>query len=316
MDKHWDAYGELSLVHFLAFPECMQGSGPILESISKIAEDDFFSGIEISRINNAALRREAASLIEQSHLKVDYGVHPMILGEKLNLNALDSGERLKAISAVESYIPQATELGARRYVLLSGPDPGPAFRAEAHKLLIDSLLRLCESARRSGLSVILETFDREVDKKAFIGPVKEAANLSAAIKKDFPDFGLLYDMAHMLLLDETPRPALQELKNSLAHAHLGNCVKVPGRRCYGDLHPRFGFPGGENDTPQVVEFLDALFEIGYLGGKSLKGGAPGVGFEVRPQSGESSNAILANIKRTWRAAWPAVRHESTMTARS
>ena len=150
----------------------MKGEGPILETVDLIAQDDFFSAIEVSRINDASLRKQVAQLIEQTHLKVDFGAHPMILGDKLNLNSLDTSERTNAIRTLETYMDQAVELGTKRYVLLSGPDPGEAKRADATAALIDSLRNLCESARTRQLSVVLETFDRKVDKKALIGPAQ------------------------------------------------------------------------------------------------------------------------------------------------
>jgi len=306
MDKHWDAYCGLSLVHFLAFPDCGGGDGPILETVTQIAGDDFFSAIEISRVNDPSVRRQVAQLIEQTHLRVDFGAHPMILGGKLNISSLDSSERTKARQALEPYVDQAAEIGARRFVLLSGPDPGEDKRATATQYLIESLQQLCAYARERHMPVVLETFDRKVDKKALIGPADEAAAVAAALRKDFPDFGLLYDQGHMVLLDETPLQGLGRLKEYLVHVHVGNCVKVPGRASYGDFHPRFGFPGSANDVPELVEFLDALFQVGYLSENPAVGSRPGVGFEVRPQAGETSAAILANIKRAWREAWPSV----------
>jgi sugar phosphate isomerase/epimerase len=154
---------------------------------------------------------------------------------------------------------------------------------------------------------VLETFDREVDKKALIGPAKEAAAVAAELRQDFADFGLLYDMGHMVLLDEKPFPALGILKEYLCHVHVGNCVKVPGRPSYGDSHPRFGFPGSENDVPELVEFLQALFKVGYLIENPAMGKRPAVGFEIKPQADETSTAILANLKRAWREAWPQVK---------
>jgi sugar phosphate isomerase/epimerase len=306
MDKHWDAYCSLSIVHFLAFPECQGGDGPVLETVTQVAEDDFFSAIEITRINDASVRRQVAQLIEQTHLDVDFGVHPMILGGKLNLNSLDSSERTKARQTLEPYVDQAAEIGARRFVLLSGPDPVEEKRAAATQYLIESLQQLCAYARERRLPVVLEIFDRKIDKKALIGPADEAAALAVALRKDFPDFALLYDQAHMVLLGETPLQGLTKLKDYLAHVHVGNCVNVPGRPSYGDFHPRFGFPGSVNDVPELVGFLDALFQVGYLSENPPLGNRPGVGFEVRPQAGETSAAILANIKRAWREAWPAV----------
>jgi sugar phosphate isomerase/epimerase len=231
----------------------------------------------------------------------------MILRDRLNINSLDSSERATATQALEHYMEQAAEMGARRFVLLSGPDPGQAHRAAATEALIESLQELCAYARRCRLSVVLETFDREVDKKALIGPAEEALVVAVMVKKSFPDFGLLYDMGHMVLLGETPLGALRKLQGHLAHVHVGNCVKVAGRPSYGDTHPRFGFPGSENDVPELVEFLDALFQVGYLNEDTPINKRPGVGFEVRPQAGETSTGILANIKRAWRQAWPSVR---------
>jgi sugar phosphate isomerase/epimerase len=310
MDKHWDGYCGLSLVHFLAFPQCGSGDGPILETISRIAEDEFFSGIEVSRINDKNVRKQAASLMEQAHLNVDFGVHPVILGEKQNLNSLIDGERRRACAVVESYLEQAAELGAKRFVLLSGLDPGEADREDATKALIESLQHVCGTAKQYELAVVLETFDRTVDKRALIGPAGEACLVAAEIRKDFPAFGLLYDMGHMVLLGEEPAQAMKQLGSCLVHVHLGNCVNVPGRPGYGDLHPRFGYPGGANDVPEVVEFLNALFEVGYLKeGNQLK--RPGVGFEIRPQDGEEPLAILWNLKRVWREAWPRVQPKAS-----
>jgi hypothetical protein len=72
---------------------------------------------------------------------------------------------------------------------------------------------------------------------------------------------------------------------------------------YGDQHPRFGFPGGENDTPEVTRFLEKLFAIGFLGGAER----PFVGFEVKPQAGESPKAVIANAKRVFNEAWSLIR---------
>ena len=76
------------------------------------------------------------------------------------------------------------------------------------------------------------------------------------------------------------------------HAHVGNCVKAAELAGYGDRHPRFGFPGGENGVPELVDFLQALFAVGYLK-KTPDGSKPWVGIEVKPMPGETSEAVLA-----------------------
>ena len=303
MNTDWHGHCNLSLVHFMAFPECQDGNGPIVDSIGQIVEDGFFSAIEISWINNPKLRTQIAQMIEQAGMHVSFGAHPIILQGKLNLNSLDPNERAHARETLKPYIDQASDMGAQSFVIMSGQDPAKSERRAATEALIDSIMNLCEYANRQNVSITLETFDREVDKKALIGPAKDAADLAIHIKSSFPNFGLLYDMGHMPLLDEFPLPALTTLRDHLVHVHVGNCVKVPGRISYGDLHPRFGFPGSENDVPELVEFIRSLFQIGYLHDDTSRDHLPWIGFEVKPQEGETSSTILDNIKRTWIDAW-------------
>jgi len=45
------------LVHFMAYPEVMKGEGSILEKLQKIAEDDFFTAVEIFWIKDEGFGR-------------------------------------------------------------------------------------------------------------------------------------------------------------------------------------------------------------------------------------------------------------------
>ena len=36
MDRHWSNFCTLSIVHFMAFPECIGGDVPIFETVTKI----------------------------------------------------------------------------------------------------------------------------------------------------------------------------------------------------------------------------------------------------------------------------------------
>jgi len=293
------SYMKVGIVHFMAFPNCIKGEGPIYDTLTKIVEDDFFSSVEITWIKDPAERQRVKSLLAASQMAVGYGAQPPLLMGKLNLNSFDAGERQKAIDQVKACTDEAAEVGAKAIAVLSGPDPGEK-RDEAMKLLIDSLQQLAAHAKEKGLRLILESFDSKYDKKCLIGPAKDALVLSKAMKKDFPDFGIMVDLSHLPIQDESPRKSLGTLKKMhIAHIHIGNAVKQQGHSLYGDLHPRFGTPGGENDVPQLVEFLKALFEIEYLG----KGKRPIVAFEVKPYGDETSGIVIANAKRTLQDAW-------------
>ena len=172
-------------------------------------------------------------------------------------------------------------MGAKRIAFLSGKDPGEKDRGAAVKALVKSVKELCAYGREKGIALTCETFDRDVDKRALIGPSALAAEFAAQVRADYPEFGLMYDLSHQPLLGEKSEDALRELKEYLVHIHVGNCVVTPGVPGYGDLHPRFGWPGGSNDVPELAEFIRALFKVGYL--REGKKERPWVGFEVKPR---------------------------------
>jgi len=305
MDKHWTHYCTMSIVHFMAFPAAGGGEGPIAETVAKIAEDPFFGAVEITRINDPAERAAVKSILEASHLRVGYGAQPVVLMGKLNPNSLDEAERRHAVDELKPRIDEAAEIGARRMAFLSGKDPGEHHRRAALEALAKSVKELCAYGQQQGIALTLETFDRGVDKKALIGPSALAAEFAAEVRRDFPDFGLMYDLSHMPLLFEQAQPALELLKDHLVHIHVGNCVVEPGVPGYGDLHPRFGWPGGCNDVPELTEFIRALFAVGYL--KAGSPDRPWVGFEVKPQSAaETPQQVIAGTQRAWQEAWSRV----------
>jgi sugar phosphate isomerase/epimerase len=305
MDKHWSAYLTLSIVHFMIFPETMKGEGPVLETVRKIADDPFFGGIEISWIKDAEVRKQVKSLLEVAGLGVAFGAQPTLLMQKLDLNSADSEMRARAVAQLKEDIDLAAEMEINRLAALSGSDPGDAERPAAIDRLAASLAEVCEYGKSHGVGITLETFDRTVDKKALIGPAAESAAFSARMRRAYPDFGLMYDLSHQPLLEEPILPALQTVKDQLVHAHVGNCVMVPGRPGYGDQHPRFGFPGGENGVAELTAFLCGLFEVGYLK-RTPDASKPWVGIEVKPMPGETSDMVLANTKRAWIEAWARV----------
>ena len=296
------SYMQVGIVHFMAYPECMKGEGPIYDTLTKIVEDEFFAAVEITWIKDPAERARVKTLLATSHLTVGYGAQPCLLSQKLNLNHFDAAERKKAVDQVKACIDEAAEVGAGAVAVLSGADPGTR-REEAFALLVDSVTELCGYAKTKGLRFVLESFDSKYDKKCLIGPAKDALALCKAVRKTYPDFGIMVDLSHLPIQDETPTQVFGTLKKeNIGHIHIGNSVKQAGHPAYGDQHPRFGLPGGENDVPQLVEFLKVLFEIGYLG----KGRRPVVAFEVKPLPGETSGAVIASAKRTLLEAWALV----------
>jgi len=296
-------YMKVGLVHFMAFPATIKGEGPILETIKKMALDDYFTAIEITTIRNKEERLKAKQMLESSHMTVAYGAQPRLLTTGLNINDLNEEGRQKALANLKEGVDEAYEMGATGFAFLSGKYE-EATKEASYQALVKSTKEICAYAKSKGsMKVSLEVFDYDVDKKSLIGPASLALRYAKEVKAEHPHFGLMVDLSHIPLIHETIEEALLPVKDYISHAHIGNCVvKSPGMPAYGDVHPRFGFPNGENDVDEVVAYLKVLLDIGYLNDKN----PPIVSFEIKPFGDEDPDIVIANAKRTLNEAWARV----------
>jgi len=303
MDKSQDAYLKMGIVHFMAFPELAGGRGPWEESVKLIALDPFFSAIEITHIADDEQRRRVRDICRLANLDISFGAQPAILSQGLDLNSLEESQRSHAVDKLKSLVDEACFMGAESFVVLSGKDPGPNRRSEAVQALTRSFGELCVySYGQMGPKIVAEVFDCDVDKCCLMGPAPLAREVGEAVCRDHDNFGLLVDLSHIPLLRESPRQALEPVKEFLTAAHLGNAVLQEGLPGYGDYHPIFGTPGSANDVPEMVDFLRTLVEIGFLDGRKR----PLVSFEVKPLEGQDSLLVIANAKRALQRAWAQV----------
>jgi sugar phosphate isomerase/epimerase len=300
MKDPWQPYLQLGVVHFMAFPECLGGDGPQFDTLAAVCHDPFFDAVDVGPMNDAAQRRACAALLRDCQMTVTFACQPLQLRLGLDLNAADKAERERALTAILDQIDQAKELGAGRLALMSGKNVAGADRAGALERLLDSLRRICKEARdRAGLPVVLEIFDYDVDKKALVGPCATAATVARAVKRDYPDFGLLHDLSHIYLCHEEPARHFPLIREHLVAMHMGSSVSDPKHPLFGDSHPLFGMAGGDSDVPQLRDFIKVLFDVGYL----RPGRRPVCAFEIKPPSGVSPQTAIANMKRTWQRAW-------------
>ncbi len=307
MQEPLETYCHVGIVHPMAFPECLGGEGPILETLAQVATDTFFSAVEVGWIKDPKVRAQAADLLSTSGLEVIFAAQAALLQQDLSLCELDAGKRQQAVGSTKQLIDQAYHLGAALMVVMSGPDPGEADRPKATEALIGSLKELCgyaqERAEERMLSISLENFDRDIDKRQLVGPTREAAEIAEAVWGECSNFGLTIDLSHLPQLNERIDETALAAVDHLIHAHIGNCVIADqGHAAYGDKHPRFGVAGGAVGTEEVRRFLEALIYAGYFR-RNTPTTMPVVSFEVRPAEGESPDLVIANAKRTLIQAW-------------
>ncbi len=289
----------VGILHFMAYPQCMCGEGPIVETVASIADDLFFDHIELTQMKSPLVRSQVHEIVEASRIAASFGAQPIILGGNLDLNHPDRMERHRAVKAVQWGIEQARELSCDSVTVLSGPVTED--RKEAKERLVDSLKRLCAYGSPRGIQIRLETFDQVAyGKNGLIGPTEDAVEVSEEVRKEYSDFGIVVDLSHLPLMDETAKKALDVARDHLVHVHIGNCaMDNPQHPAYGDNHPRFGASGTRNDVPELAEFLRHLLDMGYTSAEHRRP----VCFEVKPMPGERPESVIAGSKRALLAAW-------------
>lgn len=307
MGNPWEGIVDFGVVHALAFPECRAGEGPVVATLRELVRDPTFRVAEIAPPKDPMERAAARAILADAGWRTVYlPILPIIL-EDLPIASAEVSARIFARQRLMALIEEAIVFGAT-IAMVQGPrDPGRSARAATTERLVEDLQLLCDfadaCAREHRLFLTLENFDREIEKKRLIGPTAEAVALATAV--DRQNFGLTIDLSHLPLLGETPDEALSLAASHLVHAHIGNCVvRAPQSPLYGDFHPRFGHPEGEHDIPQVTAFLRALDRVAYWKRTRERLGAlPILSIEIRRDVGETSQEVLENGKRVFRAAW-------------
>ena len=285
-------YFQIGTVLWMSFP-----GEDSLTALRRIGGDSFFDGVEVCSFPEGK-REEAARVLEESGLRAWFGAQPALLGGGLNPNALQEEDRLAAERALLQAVDEAAALGARGVAFLSGHWQEET-REEALAQLVKTTEAVCRYGETKGLSVELEVFDYDCDKKALIGPAPLAARFAADVRTRYSNFGLLVDLSHFPTTYETSRFVIQTLRPYITHLHIGNAVMKPGSDAYGDKHPRFGYPDSANDTLQLLEFFRVLREEGFF----RKEEPLALSMEVTPRPGEDAQIIVANTKRVIRRAW-------------
>ena len=274
----------------------------VLDSIRRIACDDFFDAIEITRFSDDETREKAQKLLKQSHLKVCYGAQPRILGPKLNPNAVDEAERLKAEATLIEAIDEAEYLGAKGIAFLTGKWE-ESTKEENYAQLLKTTRAVCDYAKTKNMLVEVEVFDFDMDKACLIGPAPLAKRYAEDIRMTHNNFGLMVDLSHFPTTYETSKFVIQTLKPFITHFHIGNAVVEKGCEAYGDMHPRFGFENSANDVAELIDFFTVLKQEGFFNEEN-----PYVlSLEVKPWADEDPEIILANTKRVINRAWALIK---------
>lgn len=297
-------YCRFGIVLSMAYPGCADSEEAYLSSLKKILVDPFFQVVELGALPFPEIEDRVTSMVKVAHCDMTYSGHSLLFSQKLNINSLDEEERQKAVLILKRGIEQAYSWGCETFQFLSRQYEEGKQEAYLQQLII-STKELCSYAKQRGdMTVCLEVFDHTIDKKSLLGPAPLVRRYALEVCKEHDNFGIMEDCSHIPMIGESIDEAIDPVKAYIRHVHVGNTfISDPNHPSYGDNHPRFGYPGSENDTQYLSAFLQKMKDIGYL----EEGGENILSFEVKPQLGEDSDLVVANAKRTLSEAWKRVR---------
>lgn len=288
-------YFKIGTIQWMSYPPAKWG---LMESVKKIASDDFFDAIEVTHVADDGEREKLRNLIQEAHLSVCFGAQPCLLGTGANPNHIEEAKREEAEKILKDAVDEAQYLGAKAIAFLAGKWEEET-KDLAFSQLVKTTVNVCRYARTKDMSVNLEVFDFDMDKAALIGPAPYAAEFAAKVRSCCSNFGLLVDLSHFPTTYETSKFVIQTLRPYITHFHIGNAVVIPGKPAYGDKHPRFGFPDSANDTEQLLDFFRVLKQEGFLNAEQPFN----LSFEVTPYGDEDADVIVTNTKRVMNRAW-------------
>ncbi|HZJ88357.1 MAG TPA: TIM barrel protein [Sphaerochaeta sp.] len=293
-------WARLGIVHSMAFPHAVESTEAYLSTVTEILKDPFFEVVELGNPPFAELIEMVPPLVDQAACTLTYCGHGLLFGSGANINSLDETERARAVAILKEGIDEAYAMGSEEFQFLSRH-----WEEGKEDAYLDALIRstkeLCAYAASKGdMPVVLEVFDHNIDKKSLLGPAVLVARYAEAVRAEWENFGIMIDCSHIPIIGESIDEAVDPIVQYITHVHIGNAfLSDPEHPSYGDYHPRFEYPGGENDTAYLAAFLQKLVDIGYLS----EGGRKILSFEVKPQEGEDSSMVVAGSKRILERAW-------------
>ncbi len=292
-------YAKTGFAHFMLYPDCVRD-----ETISEITLGDFSQRDDIECLDcclpyNPQVRQKLIQQLSTCDKHIGYAIHPFPL-DKISLGSLDDHEQGLIRLALEDQLRAAGAIGAKTFTIASGLDPGPEHREAAKSQFRECCRWICDHAKKLGMIVTLEPFDRNTARNFLYGPTHECIELIESLKPEVDNLKIQLDIAHIRLSGETFEHAIRTAQEHLQHMHLGNCVmKDQTDPYFGDRHPPIGYHAGEIDTLELIEVLKVLIDVGYLS-KQNRGTLV---IEARPLPGVSVEQTIQNQYQYLDQAW-------------
>lgn len=283
------------------FYQCKHDPKGHVDGLEEIMSFDFIQQVDLTIPYTRACRERAIEIVNQSDKRIIYNGYLMPTG-LIPLCTLSDTEREQLLILIRDQIDMAYAVGAELFLQSVGADPGDEQRHQAYQGLATYIKEVEAYIKGKGdMGFTIELMDRHVDKKSLCGPTAEVVAFLEQLKPHGIDAGLVVDIAHIPLMEESIEDVIRTAAPLTKHVHVGTCIlKDRNHRWWGDMHPPLGTKGSEIGQPELVRALRALHETEYFN----KENKPILTLEIRAFPGLSvRDTLLDNIQRledAWR----------------
>ena len=208
----------------------------MLEVLKKAASRGFYKNVELPAFKDKYRKMYVRNTLEENGLTATTFVTPYVKEKKLSLCDLDESRRREAIELCKEYAGHASDIGIMHFGVPSGDDPGDEKRAEAKKVMAESLIELANYVKGLGMNLTIEPLDRYAYKKQLIGPMKETSIWFAPIHEACPNAFIHWDSAHEALGGTDLMHSIEYVAPFIGQFHLCDAITDVNHPCYGDLH--------------------------------------------------------------------------------
>lgn len=208
----------------------------MLDILKKAADFGFYKNVELPSFRDKYNRMYVRNTLEENGLTGSTFATPYVKERKLSLCDLDEARRREAIELCKEHAEYAADCGLIHFGVPSGDDPGDEKRAEAKKIMAESLVELADYVKKLGMNLTIEPLDRYAFKKQLIGPMKETSIWFAPIHEACPNAFIHWDSAHEALGGTDLMHSIEYIAPYIAQFHLCDAITNVNHPCFGDLH--------------------------------------------------------------------------------
>jgi sugar phosphate isomerase/epimerase len=292
-------YAKIGVSHHFLFP-CKDDPVYHLETLPRVLQREDLECIDLTVPYGEPYRSTATALIRASEKTIIYNGYLMPTA-KIPLCTTSPTERAQILMLAKDQVDAAYAAGSVWFMQSVGADPGQENRSRAFDALGEYIYELSQyMASKGSMAFLVELMDRNVHKRSLCGPTGETIEFLRNLKERVPNVGVVADMGHIPLMEETFLQVFTKTSEFLRHVHLGNCIlKDRSHPLWGAMHPPIGLEGGEIDVPELAGVLRILLNIGYLN-REERGT---LSLEIRPFPGmtpeETLDDNISRIKQAW-----------------